>query len=116
MNIIFGDSRESFPDNYTILELDQFRIGNSDEVVTAYCLVENIPLGDFPTLDSYVKIHRDLIQEYRKQNWEYCTSAIKGLRGKWNGELDSFYENLLDRVESYNKLSPGEDWDWVLVK
>lgn len=116
MNIIFGEQRNQLPDNYTILELDRFRFSGSDQVVTAYCVVENINLQDFPTLESYITVHHDLMREYRLQNWEYCRSAIKGLKGHWNGELDSFYDSLADRVEQYSTEPPGEDWDGVLVK
>jgi hypothetical protein len=115
MNIIFGDSREALPDNYTILELDQFRIGESGQVVTAYCLLENIPLGDFPTLDAYIKVHHDLITEYRKQNWEYCLNATKGLTGYWNGELDTFYSDLQERVKQYSSMS-DPNWSWIIKK
>jgi hypothetical protein len=36
--------------------------------------------------------------------------AIQGLTGKWNGELDSFYSNLLQRVENCQTNPPGEEW------
>lgn len=116
MNIIFSDSKEDLPDNYTVLELDQFRVAGSEKVLTAFCVVENIPLGDFPVLDAYVKVHHDLMIQYRLRNWEYCLNAIKGLTGKWNGELDSFYSNLAERVNSYVELPPDETWDGVLER
>ena len=108
MHIIFGDSLHLIPEKFTILELDTFEDGNKQE--TAWCVVENIPLGDFPTLDAYKKVHSDLMQAYRGRNWEYCNSAIKGLRGRWNGELDSFYFNLLQRVENCQANPPGDYW------
>lgn len=116
MNIIFGTARENFPDTHTILELDRFRIGSNPEVVTAYCLIENVPLGDFPILDAYIKVHHDLMEQYRLRNWEYCTDAIKGLTGKWNCELDSFYEDLSSRVENFKLNPPADDWDGVINK
>lgn len=116
MNIIFGTSRDQLPDNHTILELDRFRIGESTDVLTAFCIVENIALGDFPTLDSYIKVHHDLMEQYRARNWEYCINAIEGLTGYWNGELDSFYNDLFNRVTELSQNPPGEDWDGIIVK
>jgi hypothetical protein len=116
MNIIFGESREGLPDNYTILELDRFRIASSDQVLTAFCIVENIPLGDFPTLDAYCKVHADLMEAYRNRNWEYCQNAIRGLTGHWNGELDSFYKDLKSRVDVFSESDPGPDWDGIILK
>jgi hypothetical protein len=115
MHIIFGDNRKDLPDNYTILELDQFKFPDG-AVSTAYCVVENVPLGEFQTMESYQKIHHDLMEQYRARNWEYCQSAIKGLTGRWNGELDSFYENLFNRVEKFIAEPPAEDWDGTIVR
>jgi hypothetical protein len=114
MHIIFGDSLHLIPEKFTILELDTFEDGDKQE--TAWCVVENIPLGDFPTLDAYKKVHSDLMQAYRGRNWEYCNSAIKGLRGRWNGELDSFYDNLQARVTDYERTPPLEDWNGCLTR
>lgn len=112
MHIIFDDAVSTLPDKFTILELDTFRVG--DKTQTAWCVVENIPLADFPTVDAYKKVHSDLMQAYRDKNWEYCESAIKGLTGRWNGELDSFYENLHSRISNYKINPPLLDWDGVI--
>jgi hypothetical protein len=115
MNIIFGDSIKDIPDNYTVLELDTFKTPNGSTSV-AYCIVEKIPLAEFSKLDSYKKVHADLIENYRRREWTYCEHAIEGLMGKWNGELDSFYIDLLQRVLNYKKTPPGEEWDGSLIK
>lgn len=116
MHIIFGEERNTLPDNYTILELDRFRLPGHPNPVTAFCVIENIPLGDFPVLDSYIKVHQELMNQYRARNWEYCQGAIKGLLGRWDGELDSFYENLLGRVNNFLNNPPDKDWDGVILK
>ena len=116
MNIIFGDSVNTIPDQYTVLELDTFRTVDSDKTVTAYCLVEKLALNEFATMESYKKIHADLIDAYRNQHWNYCEQAIDGLMGRWGGELDSFYCDLLKRVNAYQTTDPGPDWNGILVK
>ena len=110
MNIIFGDALEILPDNYTVLELDTFVFPPNNNKRTSYCVVEKIPLSDFPLMEAYCKVHADMIQAYRNQNWDYCRHAIQGLIGRWNGELDSFYTNLLQRVESYQINPPDSEW------
>ena len=116
MNIIFGEAMDALPGNYTVLELDTFVLPPDNKIATAYCVVEKIPLTDFPVLESYKKVHADLIQAYRDQNWEYCEHAIKGLIGRWNGELDTFYENLTQRVQEYKTAPPDEYWTGYIVK
>jgi hypothetical protein len=116
MHIIFGESAKQLSDKFTVLELDTIKFSKNNEKFCSYCVIENIPLGDFPVVDSYIKVHHDMMKAYRDQNWEYCESSIKGLIGKWNGEVDSFYENLLQRVIKFKENPPGQDWDGTIVK
>jgi hypothetical protein len=116
MNIIFGDSLNEIPDRFTVLELDTFNMISEGRTATAYCVIEQIPLTDFDKLDAYRKIHADLMENYRSREWIYCEHAIEGLMGKWNGELDSFYTDLLARVQSYKVAPPDDTWTGVRVK
>lgn len=116
MNIIFGDALDTLPDNYTVLELDTFVLPPDGEHRTSYCVVEKVPLTDFPLMEAYIKVHADMMQAYRDRNWDYCVHAIQGLTGRWNGELDSFYANLLQRVKNYQINAPGNDYTGFLDK
>ena len=116
MNIIFGDALESIPNNYTVLELDTFVLPPDGATRTSYCVIEKVPLTDFPVMEAFIKVHTDMMQAYRDQNWDYCLHAIGGLTGRWNGELDSFYSNLLQRVENYQANPPGNDYTGFVDK
>lgn len=116
MHIIFGEAVREIPDSFTILELDTFREPNKNQTMTAYCVVEKVALSDFATLDAYKKIHADLIKYYKQRQWAYCEQAITGLMGKWNGELDTFYTDLLNRVCEYKTKEPDGDWDGTRIK
>ena len=111
MNIIFGDPIESIPDSFTILPLDSFRAQDSTTPVTAWAVIEKIPLAELATSADNVKIHKELLEFYRQRQWNYCEHAIEGLMGHWNGELDSFYTNLLKRVMHLKENPPSDDWD-----
>jgi hypothetical protein len=116
MHIIFGSTIEEIPNSFTVLELDTFRMVKENRTDTAYCVVEKIPLTEFATLDAYKKIHADLVRYYKQRQWEYCENAIEGLMGRWNGELDTFYSDLLRRVIGYKENEPPVDWDGTLLK
>jgi hypothetical protein len=117
MNIIFGlKSVESFEERYTVLELDTFLLQPTNEVVTAYCLVETIPIQEMPAVDSLKELHSNLMVEYRKRNWRYCEDAIAHLTGKWRGELDSFYGELHQRITNLKQTNLPEDWTGQLEK
>lgn len=116
MNVIFGEARNEIPNGHTVLELDTFQVPDSGQTITAYCLVEKIPLGEFATLENYRKIHEDLVRFYKQQHWDYCEHAIESLMGRWNRELDSFYSDLLQRVMEYKINPPAESWDGSVIK
>lgn len=115
MNIIFGEPDPQLLEKYTVLELDTFRMPD-DKLYTSYCVVEKIPLEEFSIADALKKIHADLIRYYREKQWSYCLQAIEGLTGKWNGELDTFYEHLAQRIKQFQENPPPESWDGVIVQ
>lgn len=111
MNIIFGiESVTPFEERYTVLELDTFVLRPTDEVVTAYCLVETVPIQEMPAINSLKDLHSNLMAEYRKRNWKYCEDAVAHLTGKWGGELDSFYGELHQRILTLKHQDLDEEW------
>lgn len=115
MNIIFGDNVADLArQKYTVLELDTFLI--KDQSATAYAVVQQIPLQEMAALDRYQELHTNLMIEYRKRNWKYCEDAIGHLQGRWNGELDTFYSDLLNRVQDLKSQSLTDSWTGIIIK
>jgi hypothetical protein len=111
MNIIFGtEMAQQAKDRYTVLELDTLNLVPTGETVTAYCLVETVPITEMPAVSSLQDLHSNLMTEYRKQNWRYCEDAIAHLTGKWHGELDSFYTELYQRIQRLKQEDLPTDW------
>jgi hypothetical protein len=111
MNIIFGtEMAKQAQERYTVLELDTFNLLPSDEIVTAYCIVETIPLEEMAAVESLRDLHTNLMTEYRKRNWKYCEDAIAHLTGKWHGELNSFYTELYQRISKLKQENLPQDW------
>ena len=117
MNILLGTENVHTVDKkYVVLELDTLKINGAEEPVTAYCIVEQVPLNEIPVLEQYTDLHNNLLKNYRKRNWHYCEDAISHLRGRWHGEVDTFYDSLLTRVQQLQKQDPGPDWDGIVNK
>jgi len=115
MNIIFGNSTDLVT-KYTKLELDTIYVEDTGEVITAYGIIETIPLQEFPRVEANMKNHDMLLKQYRLRNWDYCVTAINALMGSWNGELDSFYTELMNRIENLKQNPPGPEWNGMLIK
>jgi hypothetical protein len=117
MNIILGhENAEQARDKYTVLELDTLIIDGADDPVTAYCLVEQVPIDQIAGLDQFRDLHNNLMINYRKRNWKYCEDAIEHLQGKWGGELDSFYRELYQRIQQHKTETPDPNWIGTLLK
>jgi hypothetical protein len=115
MNIIFGDAVEQISKTNTVLELDTFKLMPSERLVTSYCVIDNLPLVEFPNLEANKTIHKQLIEQYQQRNWEFCLSALHTLTGCWNGEVDSFYQHLLERITKLQDV-PDDNWNYWIVK
>lgn len=117
MNIIFGkEQHELMADKYIVLELDSFLIGSSTEPVTAYCAVENISMDQLAQIPELKIKHADMIDHYQNRRWQECQQLLSQLIGQWNGELDSFYQELDSRLTGFIQQEPNSDWSPVIVK
>lgn len=117
MHIIMGEENcKLFEQKYTVLELDTFKIQPSGKEITAYAVVEQIPISDIPRIEQMRDLHRNVIQNYRKKDWNYCTQALEHLFGFWGQELDSFYTELAQRIDKYKEQDPGDSWNGIIEK
>lgn len=116
MNIIFGKQEaDKLDSKYTVLALDTITIKSSTPI-TVYCVVEAMPLDEWSQAEALKKLHANLMEEYYKRNWDFCEQAIEQLKGFWGKELDTFYEELLDRVTKFKETPPEESWNGIIAK
>lgn len=116
MQIIFGDSVNLVRERFTVLELDTFQVPNKDQTITAWCVVEKIPLEEFSITESLAKMHHDMMDQFRQQRWAFCLQALQQLKGRWSGEVDSFYSDLEGRIKHLQQNPPDQTWTPVRVK
>lgn len=117
MHIIFGDTQATaLKDKYTVLELDTIRFMPSTTTACAYAVVESIPIDDLPRLSFQTDLHKNLMENYRKRDWNFCEQAIENLVGCFGGELDTFYAELQSRIKNYKENDPGESWDSAIER
>ena len=116
MNIIFGTKEaEQLKEKYIVLELDTITIRNSDPIV-AYCIVDTMPIDNLSKTEPFIKLHSDLMENYRKKDWNYCEQAIEQLRGFWGADTDTFYDSLLARIKEYQQNEPDDSWTGIVAR
>jgi len=93
MYIIVGrDRADALKDSYILLELED----------KAFCVVtaEQIPIQEIPQLEEHQILHAKLLTEYINKNYGICRQHIDELMGKFGGEVDTFYEELIKRISN----------------
>lgn len=104
MNIIFGrENAEELRNKYTVLDLETIEVGDGT-TMEVFCLIpaENISLGELPELEQWVQLHHDFLKGYHNKEYDYSKQCIEHLRGKFGGEVDSFYDEILGRIANAN--------------
>ena len=83
---------------HTLLELETFDF--KGEPTPVYCVVpaEKIVM-EMATLDSYKNLHQEFINAYNAKNYQLCRELMPVLKGKFGGELDTFYEEIAKKIE-----------------
>lgn len=100
MQIIWNrEAAESLRTNQTVLELETFPVG--DQTITAYCVVpaEKV-FPDITQLENLKELHQAFITEFNKKNYSLCQDIAPELIGRFGGELDSFYEEILNKINA----------------
>jgi len=110
MKVIF-DKNLVQDDRYTFLELDTVLQPGMPSPITLYAVIDDLPLEEIVELESLKVYHSVLIANYKAGNWDKIVNDVEPLMGKFRGELDSFYQNILDFSAESAKLN--KQWDGV---
>ena len=117
MQIILGkDIANQVEDKYIVLELDTFK--HNDDVQTAYAVLDaaSIPLGEMQEIPTWVEHHNKIMENYRKQNWNFCEQMIEHCQKRWGGELTSFYTEIYSRIQQLKTQELSETWNGILER
>lgn len=117
MKIIFDiENIDELKNNHVLLELDTFYFSSIKENKTAYCVIEPTSITELSSLASFSNLHEELMKNFKIKNWKFCEDALEHLVGQWNGEIDTFYSHLSQRIKDFKDADLAEDWSPVIVK
>jgi len=116
MYIITGDENiDKLKEKYIVLELDTIQVDDTN--IPTYCVLDSnkVNFENLQSIKNSKDLHANLIKNYKKGDLKFCANAIKHLRGKFNGELDSFYDVLSERLVSLNETNLPENWNSIVT-
>lgn len=105
MEIIFGrENAENLRQRYTVLDLETV-IAENGQPLEVFCLIpaDKLNLQDLPKLSEWVNLHNLMLTYYHTKENDKCLATIKELMGAFNGEVDSFYDEIARRLEEVNE-------------
>lgn len=99
MQVIFDrEVADQLRSRYTVLELETFEVEGKQ--LETFCVIpaEKIALSEVASLEQNTKLHEDFVKAAKEKNYELCGQLYMHLIGKFGGELDSFYDEVVSRI------------------
>ena len=88
---------EQLKRSHTLLELETIDINGTPTV--AYCVLpaEKIVM-EMANLENHKTLHQLFVDSFNSQNNQLCRELLPVLRGKFGGELDTFYDEIAKKL------------------
>lgn len=96
---------EQLKKTHTLLELETFNV--NDQFMTAFCVIpaEKIGLDGFSRLENNKEMHLAFVRAYYNKDYKLCRDIAEHLIGQFGGEVDTFYEEILNRIDNETTTS-----------
>jgi len=112
--IVLGPvTAERVGDEYFTLPLDCIAVKGKKEGVDISTVFYNPPREEQPFWEHDREVHGIMLDYYRKQQWSKAIALVEALKGKFNGNMDQYYDLWLERIEEMKNAGLPEDWDGV---
>ena len=111
MQIIFGrEAATAAAERYTVLPLETFQVTMPDGVtglLEAFSVLGAEELGmDLLSIESSKKVHQQLVEAIEQENAEQALNLARELKGTFGGHMDTFYDDVVDRVVTTGTTLP----------
>jgi len=112
MNIIFDQTlAEQLKEKYTVLELDTVMQPGLTQPIILYAVIEVSNIQEIAALIFMRELHVDMVKAYKSGDWQVTIDLANTLLGQFGGELDEFYNLVIDFCAESAKVN--RIWDGV---
>lgn len=97
MNVIFNSqAARELSKSFVVLRLPKIQDTECFVVLDQSA----IPLEEIPLIDTLRNLHHDLVDAFADNDAEFCLETLPRLRGKFSGQLDSFYDHVEQEISN----------------
>jgi adenylate cyclase len=112
VKIVLGSlTAEQVKDEYFVLPLDCIAVKGKKEGVDIFTVLGRIDELNIPANDT--QMHIAMLDLYRQQKFDTAIKFCKDLMGRFNREMDHYYEAWIERCEEMKNARLPKDWDGV---
>jgi adenylate cyclase len=106
VKIVIGPKTAKYVlDQYQIAELDLLAVKGKTEPARIFTVFSfHDPLGETQ--------HMKFLELYRQGHWEVAANYASELKQAWRGEMNQYYDMMIERINEY-KENPPREWDGV---
>lgn len=98
MQLIFGrEVAQQLREKYTVLELETIDV--EGKPLDVFCVIpaEKIAFADVSEVAHQIKLHDTFVSGVKAKDYKLCSDLYIHVLGKFGGEVDSFYEEMLKK-------------------
>ena len=112
-SILIGHETQAQVPDFATLELDLIRVKGKSEAVKIHGLLGNDKYRKQKFFAPWFDAHNEMIENYRKQNFNKAEKRIQDCLSLSGGRLRFFYSLYEKRIALLKETPPSKDWDGV---
>ena len=116
VKIVLGSqTAEQIKDEYFVLELDCIAVKGKKLGVNVFTVLPTTDSGATAEWLMAREQHEAMMVAYRAQDWTAATKLSRALKGEFDGQMDHYYDMMIDRIKDLRNVDLPKDWDGVFI-
>jgi adenylate cyclase len=109
--VVGAKTAEYVADEYLVLELDCIAVKGKKEGVNIYTVLGRTDELNISAAD--VQMHTAMLALYRQQKFDTAVKFCNDLMGRFNGDMNQYYEMWIERCAEMKSAGLPADWDGI---
>ena len=105
---------EATKQDFFYLKVDDLQVKGKSVGLAIYTVLDKHGIN-LPQYRQWKDIHNVMHEKYRWQDFAGAIDTCNSLKGKFDGQMDAYYDMWIERCEYMKTQSLSEDWNGVFV-